>query len=41
MGRVLRPAAKAMTKCVTVFYRETFGELGEMAAILAARHGRN
>jgi hypothetical protein len=31
MGRVLRPAAKAVIRSGLLFYRETLGEIGEMA----------
>jgi len=36
MGRVLRPAAKAVVKTGLVFYRETLSEIGEMAGDLVA-----
>jgi len=36
VGRVLRPAAKAVIKASMVFYRETLSELGEMASDLLA-----
>jgi hypothetical protein len=36
MARVLRPAAKTVIKSGMVFYRETLGELGEMASDLVA-----
>ena len=36
IGGVLRPAAKAVIKGGMVFYRETLGELGEMASDLVA-----
>jgi hypothetical protein len=36
VGSVLRPAAKAVIKGGMVFYRETLGEIGEMASDLVA-----
>jgi hypothetical protein len=36
VGRVLRPAAKAVIKGGLVFYRETLSEAGEMASDLLA-----
>lgn len=36
MGRVLRPAAKAVIKGSLVFYRETLSQIGEMASDLVA-----
>jgi hypothetical protein len=36
IGRVLRPAAKAMIKSGLVFYRETLSEIGELASDLVA-----
>jgi Protein of unknown function (DUF5132) len=36
VGRVMRPAAKAVIKGSMVFYRETLSELGEMASDLLA-----
>ena len=36
VGRVLRPAAKALIKGSMVFYRETLSEIGEMASDLVA-----
>jgi hypothetical protein len=36
VGRVLRPAAKAVIKGGMVFYRETLSEVGEMAGDLLA-----
>jgi Protein of unknown function (DUF5132) len=36
VGRVLRPAAKAVIKGGMVFYRETLSEVGEMVSDLLA-----
>ena len=36
LGSVLRPTAKAVIKGGMVFYRETLGEIGEMASDLVA-----
>lgn len=36
VGGLLRPAAKAVIKSGMVFYRETLGEIGEMASDLVA-----
>ena len=36
IGGVLRPTAKAVIKSGMVFYRETLGEIGEMASDLVA-----
>lgn len=36
VGSVLRPTAKAVIKGGMVFYRETLGEIGEMASDLVA-----
>jgi Protein of unknown function (DUF5132) len=36
IGRVLRPAAKAVIKGGMVFYHETLSEIGEMASDLVA-----
>jgi uncharacterized protein DUF5132 len=36
VGGILRPAAKTLIKGSMVFYRETLGEIGEMAADLVA-----
>jgi len=36
VGRVVRPAAKAVIKSSLVFYRETLSEIGEMAGDLVA-----
>lgn len=36
VGGFLRPAAKAVIKGGMVFYRETLGEIGEMASDLVA-----
>ena len=36
LGSVLRPAAKTLIKGGMVFYRETLGEIGEMASDLVA-----
>ena len=36
IGSVLRPTAKAVIKGGMVFYRETLGEIGEMASDLVA-----
>jgi Protein of unknown function (DUF5132) len=36
IGSVLRPTAKAVIKSGMVFYRETLGEIGEMASDLVA-----
>jgi hypothetical protein len=36
MGSILRPAAKTLIKGGMVFYRETLGEIGEIATDLVA-----
>jgi hypothetical protein len=36
LGGILRPAAKTLIKGGMVFYRETLGEIGEMASDLVA-----
>jgi hypothetical protein len=36
VGGILRPAAKTLIKGSMVFYRETLGEIGEMATDLVA-----
>jgi Protein of unknown function (DUF5132) len=36
MGRMLRPAAKAVIRGGMIFYRETLSEIGEMASDLVA-----